>query len=141
MLAYTLCKAHIRPLQVKNKVLCALIGLCLGTFSSFIGIGGGQANLVVLFFFFGMDAKSAAQNSLYVILFSQLARLITTIFTQTVPEFMPLRLALMLLGGICGGMLGRFITRKLKNRQVEMIFISVLFCIIMVNVYNVVMFL
>lgn len=141
VLAYTLCKAHIQPLQVKNKVLCALIGLCLGTFSSFIGIGGGQANLVVLFFFFGMDAKSAAQNSLYVILFSQLARLITTIFTQTVPEFMPLRLALMILGGICGGMLGRFITRKLKNRQVEMIFISVLFCIIMVNVYNMVMFL
>lgn len=47
----------------------------------------------------------------------------------------------MILGGICGGMLGRFITRKLKNRQVEMIFISVLFCIIMVNVCNVVMFL
>ena len=88
-----------------------------------------------------MGSKSAGQNSFYVMLFSKLARLITTIFTQTGAEFMPLRLALMILGGICGGMLGRFITRKLKNRQVEMIFISVLFCIIMVNVCNVVMFL
>lgn len=54
VLVYTLCKAHIRPLQMKNKVLCALIDLCLGTFASFICIGGGQINLIVLFFFFSM---------------------------------------------------------------------------------------
>lgn len=141
VLAYTLCKAHIQPLQVKNSALCALIGLCLGTFSSFIGIGGGQANLVVLFFFFSMDAKTAAQNSLYVILFSQLARLITTLVTQTVPDFVPFRLVLMIVGGICGGILGRKLLRRLTNRGVEKIFIAVMVGIILVNVYNVTQFL
>ena len=64
VLVYTLCKAHIRPLQMKNKVLCALIDLCLGTFASFICIGGGQAYLVVLFFLFGYDFKVRSAQQL-----------------------------------------------------------------------------
>ncbi len=38
-------------------------------------------NLVVLSYFFSMDMKQAAENSLYLILFSQLANLITAIAT------------------------------------------------------------
>lgn len=141
VLTYTLRKEKISSLHVKNGALCMLIGLGLGTFSSFIGIGGGQANLVVLFFFFSMDAKTAAQNSLYVILFSQLARLVTTLVTQTVPDFVPFRLALMIAGGICGGILGRKLLRKLTNRGVERLFVTVLIGIILVNIYNITQFL
>ena len=46
------------------------MSITLGILSSFLGIGGGPINLVVLFFFFSMDTKTAAQNSLYTILFS-----------------------------------------------------------------------
>ncbi len=49
---YTLKKDRIRTKYVKNGMECILIGLVLGIFSSFLGIGGGSLNLVVLFYFF-----------------------------------------------------------------------------------------
>ena len=56
-------KPHIH-IVYKNKRFCVLIGLFLGCMSSFLGIGGGPINLVELYFFFSMDTKIAASNSL-----------------------------------------------------------------------------
>ena len=70
--------------------------------SSFLGIGGGPINLVVLFYFFSMETKTAAQNSLYIILFSQITSLLTTLITHSVPEFTLPALVLMIAGGIGG---------------------------------------
>ena len=66
-LAYTLYKDRIHTRHVKTLAGCVLIGMLLGIFSSFLGIGGGPINLVVLFFFFSMSTKEAAQSSLYII--------------------------------------------------------------------------
>ena len=67
-LIYTIRKASIRTLKVEGLVPSVLIGLALGIMSSFLGIGGGPINLVVLGYFFSMQTKTAAQNSLYIIL-------------------------------------------------------------------------
>lgn len=89
---------------MKSRLVCGAIGLVLGVMSSFLGIGGGPINLVVLFFFFSMDTKTAAENSLYIILFSQIASLFASLFasllTRTVPEFSLGMLLLMAAGGI-----------------------------------------
>ena len=103
---YTLKKDRIRTHQIINKVVCVIVGLVLGIMSSFLGIGGGPINLVVLFYLFSMDTKTAAQNSLYVILFSQIASFLTTLVTRSVPEFDVLALVFMVAGGIGGGMVG-----------------------------------
>ena len=55
--------------KVENASVCVLIGVFLGIMSSFLGIGGGPINFVVLFFFFSMSTKIAAENSLYIIFF------------------------------------------------------------------------
>lgn len=47
---------------------------------------------------FSMSIKTAAQNSLYIILVSQVTSLATTLFTKTVPEFEWLWLVLMVAG-------------------------------------------
>ena len=73
-LIYTIKKDFIKTHHVTNAAACVLIGVVLGIFSSFLGIGGGPINLVVLFYFFSMDTKTAAQNSLYIILFSQVTQ-------------------------------------------------------------------
>ena len=86
-LIYTVRKDKIKTRQVTNAGICIAIGLVLGILSSFLGIGGGPINLVVLFYFFSMDTKTAAQNSLYIILFSQIASLVNTLATGSVPEF------------------------------------------------------
>ena len=135
-LVYTLLKSRIRTHEVKNPVLCVLIGFFLGMMSSFLGIGGGPINLVVLFYFFSMDSKTAAQNSLYIILFSQIASLLTTLVTRSVPPFEWLALILMVAGGIGGGIAGRAVNRRMDNRAVDRLFIALMAVIILISVFN-----
>lgn len=133
---YTLKKASIKTLHVRRLSVCLVIGLLLGIISSFLGIGGGPNNIVVLLFFFSMDSKTAAQNSLFVILFSQLFSLIYTLCAGTVPEFSSAVLVLMCLGGIVGGAVGRRVSRRLDNALVDRLFIVLLLVIVLISGYN-----
>ena len=135
-LIYTIRKAGIRTLNVQGLVASVLIGLALGIMSSFLGIGGGPINLVVLGYFFSMQTKTAAQNSLYIILFSQITNLLTTIVAGNVPDFEILTLVLMVCGGIGGGMIGRFFSRRMDNRAVDKLFIGLMIVIMGISVWN-----
>ena len=134
-LVYTVNKAKIATRSTSNKVVCVVIGLLLGIMSSFLGIGGGPINLVVLGYFFSMDSKTAAANSLYIILFSQAASFVSTLITG-VPEFRILALALMVAGGIGGGIVGRMLNKKMDNRAVDKLFICLMVLIVAICVYN-----
>ena len=136
-LAYTLNKSRIPTHKISARLACVAIGLGLGIMSSFLGIGGGPINLVVLYFFFSMDTKTAAANSLYIILFSQLASLITTLVTHTVPDFRWPVLAVMVAGGIGGGMAGRALNKRMDNKLVERLFIGLMGLIVLICGYNV----
>lgn len=81
-IAYTINRAKIKSKKVSNPVICCLIGMVLGTMSAFLGIGGGPINLVVLYYFFSMETKAAAQNSLYIIMISQLVSVAVTVFLE-----------------------------------------------------------
>lgn len=140
-LLYTLFKSRIPTYQVKNRSLCVAIGLGLGVMSSFLGIGGGPINLVVLFFFFSMETKTAAENSLYIILFSQLASLLSSILTHTIPDFSLGMLCLMVVGGIAGGICGRSVNKKLENSSVDKLFIALMVLMILIDFYNICKFL
>lgn len=134
-LLYTINKSRIKTHSTSNKLVCVVIGLLLGIMSSFLGIGGGPINLVVLGFCFGMDTKTAAANSLYIILFSQVASLIATLISG-VPEFRIVALVLMVLGGIGGGIVGRKLNKKMDNRAVDKLFIGLMVLIVAICVYN-----
>lgn len=136
-LIYTLKKSGIRTKQIQGIVPCLAIGLLLGIMSSFLGIGGGPINLVVLGYCFSMDTKVAAQNSIYIILFSQIANLLTTLLTHSVPGFDILTLVLMVCGGIGGGMIGRILNKKLDNKAVDKLFIALMAVIIGISLWNV----
>ncbi|WP_024348078.1 sulfite exporter TauE/SafE family protein [Lacrimispora indolis] len=140
-LIYTLIKERISTHQIENRVSCLMVGLILGVVSSFLGIGGGPINLVVLFYFFSMETKVAAHNSLYIIMFSQFAGLISTLVTGSVPEFPFLLMVLMVTGGVLGGVGGRSINNKMSADDVDKIFIALMIVIIGINVYNIVKFL
>ena len=135
-LLYTLNKSRIATRSTSRKALCLVIGLGLGIMSSFLGIGGGPINLVVLGYFFGMDTKTAAANSLYIILFSQAASLIATLVTRSVPEFGALALVLMVAGGIGGGIVGRKLNKKMDNKAVDKLFMGLMVLIVAICVYN-----
>lgn len=135
-LVYTVNKNRISTHRVQNFAACLLIGSALGCMSSFLGIGGGPINLVVLYYFFSMDTKTAAANSLYVIFFSQLCNLLTTLLTNTAPPVHWPVLALMVAGGICGGIIGRKLNRRIEGKTVEHLFIILMAIIICISVFN-----
>ncbi|RKI65801.1 sulfite exporter TauE/SafE family protein [bacterium 1xD42-67] len=135
-LIYTVNKERVHTLEVRSKAVCLVIGLFLGCMSSFLGIGGGPINLVVLYFFFSMDTKTAAANSLYIILFGQLFSLFATLAADTVPPFRPLVLVLMVAGGIGGGMIGRVLNKRMDDRLVDRLFIALMAVIIAISIFN-----
>ena len=47
---YTIFKKKIHTLTLNNVAVCVIVGLVLGIMSSFLGIGGGPINLMVLGF-------------------------------------------------------------------------------------------
>lgn len=133
---YTIFKDKIRTYHIKSIVVCCIIGLVLGIISSFLGIGGGPINLVILFFFFSMDTKTSAQNSIYIILFSQVTSLAATLITNTVPEFHFIALALMIFGGIGGGIAGKYLNKRMNNHAVDKLFLYLMGAIILISFFN-----
>ena len=136
-LIYTVKKERIPTKKIKSPGMSALIGLSLGLMSSFLGIGGGPINLVVLFYFFSMDTKKAAANSLYIILFSQLASLLVTLGTGSVPAFQWPALALMVAGGVGGGIVGRALNKRMDGKAVDKLFMGLMAVIICICLYNI----
>lgn len=138
---YTVNKDKIKAKEIESCVAIALLGLGLGIFGSFLGIGGGPFNVALLFYFFNMQTKKAAQNSLYIILFSQLASTLTTIFTKGLPEFSVWILVGMALLGIVGSELGRRINKKIDDKIATKCLEGIMVFIMAINVYNICKFL
>ena len=135
-LIYTINKDKIKTLNIQSSIACLILGLCLGVFSSFLGIGGGPFNIVVLYFFFSMETKEAGEYSIYTIFFSQLANLIYSLIKGNIPEIGLLVLTLMIIGGITGGIFGRNIKRRIKSKTVDKLFIGLMIVIIGICIYN-----
>lgn len=133
---YVLNKARIRTRNVENPIACLSIGLTLGVMSSFLGIGGGPINLAVLYYFFSMDTKTAALNSLYIILFSQIASFCSTVFQGKMPHFNIVILVVMAAGGILGGFVGHAFSKKMHSSQVDTLFRWMLVMITAISCYN-----
>lgn len=138
VLIFTLNKHRISPLNLKNPVFSLFSGLILGLTGAFLGIGGGPINLLVLYLFFGMDSKTAAANSLFIIFFSQLSSLFFAAASGKIPEFNIAVMISMIIGGVAGALIGTGLSRKLSNRGVDKLFIVALTIIILISIRNII---
>lgn len=138
---YTLKKETIRQQHITNMAVILAIGLLLGTSSSFLGIGGGPINIAVLSFFFAMNTKSCVLNSLFIILCSQMTSLIGTLVTASWPPFDPGLLLLMISGGVTGGFVGAFLSKRMMPRHVDRLFCGMMLVIMGISLYNGIQFL
>ncbi|MGN0972545.1 MAG: TSUP family transporter, partial [Aristaeellaceae bacterium] len=98
--------------------------------------GGGPMNLAVLYYFFSMDTKQAAINSILVILLSQLASLGMTLVSGTVPDFAWSIFIAMASAGILGGVLSARLQKKLSAARVDTLFAGLLVVIFLICMYN-----
>lgn len=135
-LLYTWNEGRIETHRVRSTAVCFLAGGALGVLSAFVGIGGGPVNLVLFSFLFSMDTKSAAANSLYVILFSQFAGTLFAFLSGSVPPFEVRTLSLMIFGGIGGAFLGRSVNRRMRVATVRRLFILLMVAVICIGGYN-----
>lgn len=135
-LLYTVFKGKIATQHIKSKLVSCFVGLILGLIGAFLGIGGGPINLMVLSYFFSMPTKKAAQNSLFIIMCSQLASILMSVTTGTVPSFDIGILIVMLIGGIAGGLLGRFLMQRLHSNVVTKAYLIALVLICGLCLYN-----
>lgn len=137
VLIFTANKRRIKTYDFSNLFICIIIGFLLGFTGAFLGIGGGPINLLVLYFFFSMDSKTAAINSLFIIFFSQLASLLLTIFSGRIPDFSLPVLIFMIAGGVSGAFTGAVISKRLSNSSIDKLFMVVLVMIIALCVRNI----
>ena len=137
---YVCNKDKLPSKHLTNPIAIATAGVGLGVISSFLGIGGGTSNVAVLFFFFSMEAKQAAKNSLYIIIFSQLSSIITSFVTGRVPSFEWIHLIFMIAGGVTSAFVGSAISRRIDNKGVEKLLKILLLIIICIDLYNAIRF-
>ena len=135
VLIVTINKSKVKSFNIEGIAMPLFIGFLLGTLSSFLGIGGGPINLMVLYLFFGLNSKEAAINSIYIIFFSQGVSIIQTII-KGVPEFTWLAFIMMVAGGIIGGTVGPMISKKLSLKGVDKIYLCMVVVIILISIYN-----
>lgn len=128
----------IKRFKVKNILFCGFVGIMLGIISSFLGIGGGPLNVIVLMYILGMDAKSSAIHSIFIIFFSQSSKLITILLGEGFGGY-NLEVALyMIIGGILGGVIGSNFSNKMKKSQIKNLFKYCMIVIIGFNFYNII---
>ncbi len=113
-----------------------IVGIILGSFSTFLGIGGGPINVAILMLFFGLDMKESTVYSIITIFFSQLSKLSSTFLTTGFHPFDLSFLAIIIPAALFGGYLGGHLSNKLHSRQVHLLFHLIVVLVILINVYN-----
>ncbi|MBR1920303.1 MAG: sulfite exporter TauE/SafE family protein [Spirochaetales bacterium] len=137
---YTLKKQSISTKNFRSNAISLSMGIVLGIFSSFLGIGGGPINLMILSYFFSMDTKTAAFNSLFCIFFSQVLSLISTMLTGRVPSIDWRLMVTMMVLAVVGATFGRSCSKKMDNRAVDRLFMALMVVIILLSIYNCIRF-
>lgn len=134
---YTVLKDHLPTKKISSVVAIVGVGLILGALGSFMGIGGGPFNVAVLYLFFSMETKTATQNSLLIVLFSQISSVLETIVHDGIPGFSPIVLVGMIIVGVLGAELGRKINKMVDEYQATQLFEATIILIMGISLYNI----
>lgn len=125
-------------LKIRNKLAILAVGLMLGFFASFLGIGGGPINVAVLTLFFSMNVKDSAVYSVAIIFFSQLSKLITIFAASGVEPYAHQwkTLIFILPAAVIGGFVGSSLNRKFDDKLIRKVFVTVMVLLILLNIRN-----
>ena len=122
--------------QVKNKILCVLLGIVLGAFSAFLGIGGGPINVPVMMILFSQPIKTATTYSIIIIFFSQLSSLVSMGVTIGFGAFDLRMLLFVVPAAALGGLVGARFSKIFSDTTVKRLFTAAIAVVIIFNVIN-----
>jgi len=141
LLIFVFFRKYYPHFKVENKILIASAGLFMGAISSFLGIGGGPINIVIICIIFSSCVKDAAVYSIFVIFFSQLASVISTAISPGLGAYDLKVLLFMIPAAVIGGFAGAHLNRKFSKHFSEIVFNTLMVSILALNVYNIVVYL
>ena len=130
-------KDRIQTKNYNGILPCALIGLVIGAIASFVGIGGGPINIVVIMYLFSYDLKRAAVYSIIMIFFSQLSKIVTIAVEGGYAEHDLSVLPWMIAAALAGGFIGAILNRKLPLKFMEHVYIYAQYALIALSLLNV----
>lgn len=139
LMVIILFKNKLPKYCIDNFIAVFAVGLVLGMFASFLGIGGGPVNVAVLYLLLNMDIKKAAIGSIFIILLAQASKIITISLSQGLATYDLKMLWYMIPAGITGGLFGSFLHGKFNEKLINLLFDITVSIVIVICLYNIVM--
>ena len=131
-------KGDLRPAcDARGVIPALLVGAFLGVISSFLGIGGGPANVALILFVFACNIKTAATCSIIIILFAQASKLTAAALSGELFSRDLTALPVMMAGAVMGGWIGSRFNRRLTDRAVEKAFAGVQALVLLICLFNI----
>ncbi|MBU3851182.1 MAG: sulfite exporter TauE/SafE family protein [Candidatus Paralactobacillus gallistercoris] len=138
VLLYSLNKHHIKTYHWCNLLTTLSLGLFLGIFSVFLGIGGGPINVALTMILFSFNMREAAVYSVGIIFFAQLTKLIMVLVGSGKSQInfaLPTIIAV-IIAAIIGGFVGTIINRRASDKGLNVIYNSMIIALIGVTIFN-----
>ncbi len=127
-------RKYMPKIKLKNPLLQYLVGVVTGSLSGFFGIGGGPFQMTALLLLFGLEAKEAAVQSIFITLLTTISSLVQ----YALSGYWDLSLAVYMIPmAIMGGFVGGLLNRKFDNKYVSGLFNATVVFIILMQVYSV----
>ena len=127
-----------KSLNSDKAYVGAGVGIALGIFSAFLGIGGGPVNVAVLIFVFGFEIKTAVICSLISVFVCQSAKLVSIGCRFGIGAFDISILAFVVAAGVIGAICGRMINKKLSEKAVGRVYTFVQILVIIICSFNII---
>lgn len=138
ILLYEHFKDRITHYQVRHIGAMFLIGLILGSYSVFIGIGGGPINITVLMLMFSFTMKESIIYGIAIVFFSQISKLGSIILSGEIMNHPLSYIILVSVSAVVGGYVGTIINQRASNKAVEITFrVLVVFLLVLTMINSV----
>lgn len=135
---YMLNKQNVKSLNFRGALPSTIIGILLGSMSTFLGIGGGPINVALIILVFGYSTKLAALSSIVIIFLSQATKIVNVLLSTGFGAYNLSILPFMLVGAITGAFTGSKISKLFSDRQVVMSFNATLIIIMILCIFNII---
>jgi len=96
--------------------------------------------MAIFLCFLNKLGSGKGRHSLYIIFFSQLTSIASSIIKGNIPPLSIALLVMMSIGGITGGMMGQHFNKTLEDKVIDKLFIGVMAVMIGINIYNIYIF-
>ena len=136
VLIYNFFKKRLVSFHLKNILVILIVGIGLGTFSVFLGIGGGPINVALTMLLFSFSLREAAVYSVGIIFFSQLTKMVTIAVSPVKPTISLIVAAVVVVAAVTGGFLGTWINRHASCKVLNQIYNVLLCALVGVTLFN-----